>query len=135
MKNLTLIGSTYKVQRQNEIMTKVTQNQRTIEIAKQRYQSMTYIRFYGNYTICRVKFIRPHVNAQYGFTIALLCTYIDITTKTMNKTKGRIRMYLLENRVQVIDKRMNDKSDRDKKLTMQSNIENARFNYSLFYFQ
>lgn len=68
MKNLTLIGSTYKVQRQNEIMTKVTQNQRTIEIAKQRYQSMTYIRFYGNCTICRVKFIRPHVNAQYGFT-------------------------------------------------------------------
>lgn len=135
MKNLTLIGSTYKVQRQNKIMTKVTQNQRTIEIAKQRYQSMTYIRFYGNYTICRVKFIRPHVNAQYGFTIALFCTYIDITTKTMNRTKGRTRMYFLENRVQVIDKRMNDKSDRDKKLTMQSNIENARFNYSLFYFQ
>lgn len=53
----------------------------------------------------------------------------------MNRTKGKIRMYLLENRVQVIDKRMNDKSDRDKKLTMQSNIENARFNYSLFYFQ
>lgn len=95
---------------------------------------MTYIRFYGNYTICRVKFIRAHVNAQYEFTIALRCTYVDITTNTMDRTKGRIRMYLLENRVQVIDKRMNDKSDRDRKLTMQSNIENARFNCSLFYF-
>lgn len=26
---------------------------------------MTYIRFYGNYTICRVKFIRIHVNAHH----------------------------------------------------------------------
>lgn len=53
----------------------------------------------------------------------------------MNRTKGRMRIHLLENRVQVIDKRMNDKSDRDREFAMQSNIANARFNYSLFYIQ